>query len=135
MFRHTILFLFITLFGYTAFAQKDIPKEMVFSYVEQMPKYKENVNEYLARNIVYPLKARQNGIQGQVIIGFIVNADSTLSEFKVYRGIGDGCDEEALRVIKGMGKWIPGKQSGHTVPVRFTLPILFKLNDPVDSKK
>jgi protein TonB len=71
--------------------------------------------------------ARESGIQGMVVIQFVVSPTGELIDFQVMRGIGAGCDEEALRVVKAMPKWKPGKQGGRAVPVIFTLPVRFTL--------
>jgi protein TonB len=105
-------------------------KEEIFTRVEQMPQFgsgERELLEYLAKNIKYPTIARENGIQGTVVIQFVVDKDGSVTEPTVVREVGGGCDEEALRVIKTMPKWIPGKQQGKPVKVRYTLPVKFKL--------
>ncbi len=105
-------------------------KEEVFTRVEQMPQFgsgERELLEYLAKNIKYPTIARENGIQGTVVIQFVVDKDGRVTEPQVVREVGGGCDEEALRVIKSMPPWIPGKQQGKPVKVRYTLPVKFKL--------
>lgn len=106
------------------------PKEQVFDRVEQMPQFgsgDKELMEYLAKNIKYPAIARENGIQGTVVVQFVVDKDGSITQPQVVRGIGGGCDEEALRVVRGMPKWQPGKQQGREVKVKFTLPIRFRL--------
>ena len=71
--------------------------------------------------------ARESGTKGRVVIRFVVNEDGSVSNLTVMKGIGSGCEEEAIRVIKGMPKWRPGKQNGKAVKVFFTLPINFVL--------
>ncbi|MDH5398112.1 MAG: energy transducer TonB [Cyclobacteriaceae bacterium] len=83
---------------------------------------------YIGKNINYPSTARSSKIQGKVLIQFIVNEDGSLSDHKMIKGIGGGCDEEALRVIKNAPKWIPGKQNGKAVKVRKVMPVMFQLN-------
>ncbi|MDR2907315.1 MAG: TonB family protein [Bacteroidales bacterium] len=103
----------------------------VFTIVEEMPQYPggENArNKYLMENLSYPAKAREKGVKGMVAVTFVVEKDGTISNVKVAKGIGDGCDEEAVRVVKNMPKWTPGKQRNKTVRVQFTLPIMFALN-------
>ena len=78
-------------------------------------------------NIKYPEVARTSGITGTVYVQFVVEKDGSISDVKVVRGIGGGCDEEAVRVVKSMPRWKPGKQRGQPVRVYFTLPIEFKL--------
>jgi protein TonB len=106
------------------------PKEQIFDRVEQMPQFgsgDKELMEYLAKNIKYPAIARENGIQGTVVVQFVVDKDGSITQPQVVRGIGGGCDEEALRVVRGMPKWQPGKQQGREVKVKFTLPIRFRL--------
>jgi protein TonB len=101
-----------------------------FVRVEQMPEFPDGeaaLLKYLAQNIKYPPMARESGIQGMVVIQFVVSPTGELIDFQVMRGIGAGCDEEALRVVKAMPKWKPGKQGGRAVPVIFTLPVRFTL--------
>ncbi len=106
------------------------PKPQVYTYVEQMPTFpggEDKLMEYLGNNLKYPSMARETNIQGKVFITFVVNDDGRISDVKVLRGIGAGCDEEAKRVVMSMPAWKPGKQNGRSVPVQFNLPIQFKL--------
>jgi protein TonB len=103
------------------------PPPQIYTYVEQMPESSVDVTSYLAKNIRYPEQAKENNIEGRVILKFVVNEDGAVSDISVVRGIGGGCDEEAKRVVAGMPKWKPGKQNGRPVKVYFTLPIVFKL--------
>lgn len=110
---------------------KEEPKEPeIFVVVEQMPEFPggdKALYEFLAKNIKYPAVAKDNGIEGKVYIKFVINEDGSVSQATVARGIGGGCDEEALRVVKDMPKWKPGKQRGKNVKVWYTLPVYFKL--------
>ena len=102
----------------------------IFDVVENSPEFPggmEAWNEYLRKNLKYPTQARRMGIEGTVYVVFVVNTDGTVQDVEVLRGIGGGCDEEALRVVKGAPKWTPGKQRGRPVRVRMRLPIRFKL--------
>lgn len=105
-------------------------EETPFTVVEQMPEFpggdQARIN-FLRNNIIYPPMAREGGITGTVYITFVVGKDGRLSGVKVLRGIGGGCDEEAMRVVRLMPSWIPGKQGGKNVPVQFNLPIRFTL--------
>lgn len=103
------------------------PPPPVFNYVEQMPVAGFDILSYLAKNIKYPDAARENNIDGRVVVKFVVNEDGHVSDVQVVRGIGGGCDEEAVRVVSAMPNWKPGKQNGKAVKVFFTLPIQFKL--------
>jgi protein TonB len=102
----------------------------VFTIVEEMPSFpggEAERNKFLAENIVYPQQATENGIQGTVYVSFVVDSKGNVTDVKVLRGIGGGCDEEALRVVKMMPQWHPGKQNGKLVRVLFNMPIYFKL--------
>jgi protein TonB len=108
----------------------DAPAQVYVS-VEQMPEFlggEAELFKYLGQKINYPPIAKENGISGKVYVEFVVDPDGAIKDVKVLRGIGGGCDEEALRVIKAMPKWKAGKQNGRTVNVSFKLPINFKLN-------
>ena len=137
MYRLIIFVLAITI-STTAFAQNDktlAPKqetasseaEEVFTFVEQMPEFDGNINEYIAANIRYPAEALKKETQGRVIIKLIIQKDGSVSDAKVLRGIGSGCDEEALRVVNSMPKWKAGKQNGKPVAVYYNLPLSFKV--------
>ncbi len=82
---------------------------------------------YVSKNLKYPKQARKLGVEGKVIIQFVVWKDGSLRDLKVLKGIGSGCDEEAVRVLKNSPKWKPGKQRGRPVNQRIVLPIMFKL--------
>jgi len=102
----------------------------VFTIVEEMPLFPggdEARNQFLADSINYPEKAIQKRIQGTVYVSFIIDGEGSVTDVKILRGIGGGCDEEALRVVRMMPKWIPGKQDGKAVRVLFNMPIYFKL--------
>lgn len=110
--------------------EEDISEREVFTIVEEMPDFPggmAKLGEYLAKNIKYPQMAREAGIQGKVFINFVVEKDGSIADVKVMRGIGGGCDEEAIRVVKSMPKWKPGKQRGKAVRVSYNLPVNFKL--------
>lgn len=83
--------------------------------------------EFISKNIKYPQLARETGTQGRVYISFIVEPDGSISHVELLRGIGAGCDEEAMRVVKAMPKWSPGRQCGKAVRVVYNLPVNFKL--------
>ena len=102
----------------------------VFQVVEQMPEFPggmDKLMEYLSKNITYPSIAQENNIQGRVIVEFVVNKDGSIVEPKVMRSVDTSLDNEAMRVIKSMPKWNPGKQRGKAVRVRYTVPVLFRL--------
>jgi periplasmic protein TonB len=96
-----------------------------------MPEFENGVKamyDFLSKNIVYPNIARENGIEGVVYIGFVVSKDGTIRDVHFKRGIGGGCNEEAMRVVKMMPRWKAGKQNGKAVNVAFTIPVKFKLS-------
>ena len=110
--------------------EEEVVEQEIFQIVEEMPSYpggEGKLMEYVAKNIKYPQIARETGIQGRVFVGFVVEPDGSVSNEKVLRGIGCGCDEEAMRVVKSMPKWKPGKQRGKAVRVSYMLPVNFKL--------
>lgn len=105
----------------------------VFRVVERMPTYEDGQQgliDFLAKNIKYPTVAKENGIEGIVVVEFIIETDGRVSGTKLMKGIGAGCDEEAVRVVN-LTRWTPGIQNNKVVPVKYTLPISFKL----DTKK
>jgi periplasmic protein TonB len=103
-------------------------KDDPFIWVERMPEFDGDLKKFLERNLHYPEMAIRQDIEGKVYLSFIVGKDGSISDIQVVRGISKECDEEALRVVSKMPKWKPGKQSGNPVSVRFSLPIVFKMN-------
>jgi protein TonB len=83
--------------------------------------------KFLSENIKYPVIAQENGIQGRVICNFVVERDGSITDVQVVRGVDPSLDKEAVRVIQSMPKWKPGMQRGKPVRVRFTLPVVFRL--------
>lgn len=103
-----------------------------FVMAEVMPEFPggiEALYAHLAREIRYPVPAMENGIQGKVFVRFVVQADGRVTDAQVLRGIGGGCDEEALRVVRALPRWTPGRQNDRAVPVEYTLPVRFVLKD------
>ncbi|MCF8343163.1 MAG: energy transducer TonB [Bacteroidales bacterium] len=112
--------------------------EDVFVVVEQMPEFPggdEAMYKYIADTISYPEKAKKLGLQGRVFVTFVVERDGSINQARILRGIGGGCDEEALRVVQDMPKWKPGIQRGKPVRVQYNLPIKFTLSAPNDKEK
>jgi TonB family protein len=102
--------------------------DTIFAVVEKMPEFpggKKALMNYLKENIHYPEQAKKEGIHGRVFVNFIVEKDGSISGVKILRGIGHGCDEETVRVVRAMPKWVPGEQRGQKVRVSFNLPIKF----------
>ena len=101
-----------------------------FDVVEQMPQFPGGpaaLMEFLSKNVKYPQEAYKNGIQGRVIVTFVINKDGSISDAKVVKSVAPQLDEEALRVVHSMPNWIPGRQNGEPVNVKYTVPITFKL--------
>lgn len=110
--------------------EKPKEEEKPFDIVEQMPTFPGGdgkLMEWLSKNIKYPAVAEENGVQGRVIVRFVVGKDGSISNASVVRSVDPALDKEALRVVKAMPRWIPGKQNGAAVPVWFTLPVTFQL--------
>ncbi len=104
--------------------------EEAYDVVEQMPQFPggdEALMRFLSRKIKYPVVAQENGIQGKVICGFVVTKTGQIVDVNVLRSLDPSCDKEAIRVIKLLPRWIPGKQNGVNVAVKYTLPLRFKL--------
>ena len=105
-------------------------KPQIFEIVEQMPSFPggdAEMMKYIGENMRYPVVAQESGIQGRVVIRFVVTAQGTIDDVKVLRSLDPSCDKEAIRVVKSMPKWTPGRQNGKNVAVYFTLPVLFRL--------
>ena len=109
--------------------EEEIVEAEIFKVVEEMPEFPGGAGkllEYIGKNIKYPMMARESDIQGKVFVQFVVEPDGNISHVQVLRGIGGGCDEEAVRVVESMPKWKPGKQRGAPVRVQYMVPIVFK---------
>ena len=110
--------------------EEPVEEEQIFQVVEEMPEFPGGMAEclkFLDKNIKYPTIAQENGVQGRVIVQFVVNSDGTIVDPVVMRSVDPYLDKEALRVIKMMPKWKPGKQRGKAVRVKYTVPVTFKL--------
>ncbi len=116
---------------YIPLPMKEETKEPdIFYPIESNPEFPGGINalmKYLSNTIQYPKMALENGIYGKVFVTFVVETDGRVTDIKVMRGIGGGCDEEAVRLVENMPKWIPGKQRNKPVRVQFTLPIKFTI--------
>lgn len=111
-------------------AQEKPVEEKVFDFVEQMPQFPGGdaaLFEYLSTHIKYPTIAEENGVQGRVIVTFVVERDGSITDVKVVKSVDPSLDKEASRVVAGMPKWIPGKQNGSAVRVKYTVPVTFRL--------
>lgn len=113
------------------FEEEEEADDYIFTIVEDQPEFpggQEAMYEFLRKNIRYPTMAREAGIQGTVFVTFVVEPDGSITNVEVVRGIGGGCDQEAVRVVRSMPPWNPGKQRGQAVRVQFNLPVRFQLN-------
>ena len=102
----------------------------IFTVVEQMPSFPGGMGalmQYLSKNIKYPPFAEENNIQGRVICTFVVERDGSVTDIHIAKGVDPSLDKEAIRVVSGMPKWIPGRQNGQSVRVKYTLPVTFRL--------
>ena len=102
----------------------------VFDIVEQQPLFPGGpaaLMKYLSENTKYPVVAQENGVQGRVTVQFVVEKDGSISDVHVLRGVDPSLDKEAVRVVKSMPRWTPGKQNGITVRVNYRVPVLFRL--------
>ena len=119
-------------------AKEEPQEEVVFQVVEEMPQFPGGLGEamkFLAKNIKYPVEAQQAKIEGRVIVRFVVGRDGSVSDVEVMRGVSPELDAEAVRVVSMMPKWIPGKQRGKAVAVKYTMPIMFRLQTPAQEQK
>ncbi len=110
--------------------EEDVEEQQIFQVVEEMPEFPGGMAEclkFLGKNIKYPTISQENGVQGKVIVQFVVNKDGSIVDPVVVRSVDPYLDKEALRVIKMMPKWKPGKQRNKPVRVKYTVPVTFKL--------
>ena len=111
-------------------APKPEVSNKVFDVVEEMPSFPGGqgaLMSFLNSNIKYPVVAQENGVQGRVIVGFVVERDGSITDVKVMRSVDPSLDREAQRVVKAMPRWKPGKQNGSAVRVKYTVPVVFRL--------
>ena len=107
-----------------------VEETKIFTVVEQMPLFPGGdaaLMGYLRDNIHYPTVAAENGVQGRVVVGFVVERDGSITDVNVLRSVDPSLDREAMRVVKSMPKWTPGKQNGSTVRVKYQVPVTFRL--------
>ena len=102
-------------------------EEDIFRIVEDMPTFPGDINKWLGKNVKYPVIAQENNIQGKVIVQFVIERDGSITDVQVVRPVDPSLDKEAIRVVKSMPKWKPGKQRGKAVRVSYTVPINFRL--------
>lgn len=107
-----------------------VEETKIFTVVEQMPMYPGGdaaLMDYLRDNIKYPTVAAENGVQGRVVVGFVVERDGSITDVNILRGVDPSLDREAMRVVKSMPRWNPGKQNGSAVRVKYQVPVSFRL--------
>ena len=124
------LMMLVLFFSFTTSTAQTKKNDMVFDVVEVMPQFpggQTAMLQYMMKNIKYPKQAMKEGIQGRVTVSFIVEKDGRVSNVRLLRSVQPLLDKEAIRVVKSMPKWSPGKQKGKPVRVRFNLPVMFKL--------
>lgn len=124
------LMMLVLLFSFMTSTAQTKKNNMVFDVVEVMPQYpggQTAMLQYMMKNIKYPKQAMKEGIQGRVTVSFIVEKDGSISNVSPIHPVHPLLDKEAIRVVKSMPKWSPGKQKGKPVRVRFNLPVMFKL--------
>ena len=113
-----------------AVEEEEVDEQEIFQVVEEMPEFpggQQECMKWLAKNMKYPTISQENGVQGRVIVQFVVNKDGSIVEPVVVRGVDPYLDKEALRVVAMMPKWKPGKQRGKPVRVKYTVPVMFRL--------
>ena len=133
-----ILIFCLSLLGFTnTFSQATIhtDTDKVFMMVQTQPKFPGDINKYLNDNLNYPEDAKNKNQQGTVYVSFVVEKDGSISTIKILRGVAPSLDNEAIRFVSAMPKWIPGMQNGHAVRVQYNVPIRFVLSDDKPSKK
>ena len=116
--------------GPPAPVQEESDEGEIFEVVEQNPQFPGGdaaLMAWLQKNLKYPSVAQENGIQGRVMVSFVVNKDGSIVDPKIIRGVDPSLDKEALRVVSNMPKWTPGRQRGKTVRVKYSLPVTFRL--------
>lgn len=110
-------------------AEEEVADE-IFTIVQNKPEFKGGNKEFmrfLQKNIVYPSQARRMGVEGRVFVQFVIGKDGSVSQVEILKGLGAGCDKEAIRVISKSPNWLPGKQRGKPVRVRMVVPLIFSL--------
>lgn len=123
-----LIVFFMAFVSVNAYSQSKEQDDAVYSMVSEQPSFPGGMQEmmkFISDNRKYPAEAKAKDIHGKVIVAFVVERDGSLSDVKIRRGIGYGCDEEAIRLIKSMPKWTPGKKNGKAVRVSMMLPVSF----------
>jgi periplasmic protein TonB len=132
--KKTIYLLLLVIFSVVAYSQNQQVKkdsEEVYTVVEKMPIYpggEDSLYAFLGRNMKYPVVAQENGIQGKVVVRFVVQKNGSVGNVEIVRSINPSCDKEVIRLVNSLPKWTPGSQDGKLVPVWYTMPVIFKLD-------
>ena len=116
--------------GIAIVEEEDFSNQIIYDIVDEMPVFPGGDHElirYIADNLDYPKDAMESGIEGRVFVKIIVEPNGNISNAKIIRGLGYGCDEEAIRVVESMPNWKPGRKNGETVRVNMAVPVNFKL--------
>jgi periplasmic protein TonB len=121
-----------------AYAQVSQDRTEIVLSERDKPKYPggdAELRKYLSLNLRYPTRALEEGIEGEVLIGFVIDVEGTVTDIKILKGIGHGCDEEAIRVVRGMPQWKPAQIKGKVVKVAYRLPVVFELPSSAERTK
>ena len=123
-----LIMFFMAFVSVNAYSQSDDSDNSVYAMVDERAQFPGGQNEmlkYLQENLQYPEAAKANNVHGRVFVKFVVERDGSLSDIQIFRGLGSGCDEEAIRLIQSMPKWKPGKNKGKEVRTSMTVPVNF----------
>ena len=134
--QHTIicaLLISLCLFFSTTVSSAQITDTTIYTVVEKQPEFSggfDAMKAYFLTNVQYPIRARKAGVRDRCFVSFVVEIDGSITHVQLLKGIGYGCDEEALRVVSAMPRWEPGSQSGKPIRVKYNLPVLFGVDYP-----
>ncbi len=123
-----LIMFFMAFVSVNAYSQSDDSDNSVYAMVDEMAQFpggQAEMLKYLQENLQYPEAAKANNVHGRVFVKFVVERDGSLSDIQIFRGLGSGCDEEAIRLIQSMPKWQPGKNKGKEVRTSKTVPVTF----------
>ena len=129
-----LVFAFVMVFNFVS-AQTDKQIETPIEVMPEFPGGESAMSKFIGDNLLYPETARNNNVEGRVVAQFIVRNTGLIDSIKILRGIGGGCDEEVIRIIKSMPAWKPATQKGKAVSVKFILPVNFVLEDSDKKQK
>lgn len=133
--KYLITIVLLTFLAQGSYAQTGKDKTAIALSEKEKPKYPggdPELKKYLSLNLHYPTLALEQKIEGEVLISFTINMEGAIVDIKIIKGIGYGCDEEAIRVVKGMPKWQPARIKGRNIEVAYRLPVVFELPRSVD---